>query len=217
MVHPFAETLNVEYNPAVPPMYYTEEECLSAENAERFLKAVEVLSYVILFSCLLNCKIVGLELFGVLQLAFIDLAAYDFININLSPLLGFKSFNGVNVELSQENSSPSHISEMGIYSSFVNNFNIMYLLMIIELLIGLIFRVVGGNFGWKLGKKIGVHLLKEGFLTLLMFSALNVGFSAGIHWKYAESTESSYIFSSIGLYVAFVIFFIMIICLEATS
>ena len=177
-----------------------------------------MLSYVILFSCLLSCKIVGLELFGVLQLAFIDLAAYDFVNINLSPLLGLRSFNGVNVRLNQENSSPpSHISEMGIYSSFANNFNIMYFLMIFELLIGLILRVVGGNFGWKLGKKIGVHLLKEGFLTLLMFSALNVGFSAGIHWKYAESTESNYILSSIGLYVALAIFFIMIICLEATS
>ena len=99
VVHPFSETLSVEYDPLVPPMYYTEEECQSGENAERFLKAVEVLSYFILFSCLLNCKIVGLELFGVLQLAFIDLAAYDFININLSPLLDFKSFNGVNVLL----------------------------------------------------------------------------------------------------------------------
>ena len=27
VVHPFSETLKVEYNPVVPPMYYTEEEC----------------------------------------------------------------------------------------------------------------------------------------------------------------------------------------------
>ena len=106
---------------------------------------------------------------------------------------------------------------MGIYSSFLNNFNVMYLLIVIELFIGLVFRVVAGNFAWKLGKTIGSHLLKEGFLTFLMFSALNVGFSAGIHWKYAHSTESTYIFSSIGLYTAFVMFFIMIICLQATS
>ena len=50
----------------------------------------------------LSCKIVGLEMFGVLQLAYFDLAHHDFFNIALSPLANFKSFNGINLSLSDK-------------------------------------------------------------------------------------------------------------------
>ena len=59
--------------------------------------------------------------------------------------------------------------------------------------------------------------MKEGFITLIMFNTLNIGFSAGIHWKYADPNENSYIFSTLGLYVGLVLLCLMIICLQITS
>jgi ABC-type Na+ efflux pump permease subunit len=44
-------------------------------------------------------KIVGLELFGVLQLSFISLISYEKLNINLMPLSQFKIFNGFQISL----------------------------------------------------------------------------------------------------------------------
>ncbi len=48
---------------------------------------------------LLSCKIVGLELFGVLQLAYISLASYDFYDMYLYPVTQFKTFNGLSLSL----------------------------------------------------------------------------------------------------------------------
>ena len=66
------------------------------------LKAVQGISYAILFSSLLSCKIVGLELFGVLQLSYFSLGNHDFLHVHLAPLASFKSFNGLNVEVEEE-------------------------------------------------------------------------------------------------------------------
>ena len=50
-------------------------------------------SYVILFASLLSIKIAGLELFGVLQLAYFTLADHEILNLYLSPFLAFSGFN----------------------------------------------------------------------------------------------------------------------------
>ncbi len=39
---------------------------------------------------LFSCKIVGLELFGVLQLSYFTIASHNFINVYLSPMLKLK-------------------------------------------------------------------------------------------------------------------------------
>lgn len=46
---------------------------------------------------MLPCKIVGLELIGVLQLAFFAMGSIDSVNIMLTPLLGMKGVNGLNI------------------------------------------------------------------------------------------------------------------------
>ena len=70
------------------------------------MKAVEAISYATLFASLLSCKIVGLELFGVLQLAYFDLAEHDFLNVYLAPLVSFRSTNGYNKKVNSESSQP---------------------------------------------------------------------------------------------------------------
>ena len=54
-----------------------------------------------MFFGIFSCKIVGLELFGVLQLAYFTLSSHDFLNLYLSPLISFKTFNGLNLKLVQ--------------------------------------------------------------------------------------------------------------------
>lgn len=63
-------------------------------------QVVEIISYVMLVISILSCKIVGLELFGVLQLAYFSLNQNQFLNVYLLALTKFKSFNGLNIELS---------------------------------------------------------------------------------------------------------------------
>ena len=54
-------------------------------------------SYGVLLISLFGKKIVGLELLGVLQFAFFDLADHDFWNIYLAPLANFRVLNGLNI------------------------------------------------------------------------------------------------------------------------
>jgi hypothetical protein len=38
-------------------------------------------------------------------------------------------------------------------------------------------------------KKLALRLLKQGFITLVLFNIFNISFSAGVHWKYANPTD----------------------------
>ena len=44
----------------MPPIYYSEEECEGAAVIEQLLLGTQVGSYIVLFSSLVSCKIVGL-------------------------------------------------------------------------------------------------------------------------------------------------------------
>lgn len=58
-----------------------------------------MMSYILLVVSLLSCKIIGLELFGVLQLSYFALIEHDFIILYLQPLTKFRTFNGLNLIL----------------------------------------------------------------------------------------------------------------------
>lgn len=89
--------LTIPYYSVVPAVYYSPDECKSAEQISSMMEVMQVFSYFILIISILSCKIVGLELFGVLQLSYFTLGSHDFINIYLSPLVNFKTFNGLNL------------------------------------------------------------------------------------------------------------------------
>ena len=113
VVYPSVQ-LDVVYSPMIPPSYYSAEECQTTETVQKILEVVEIMSYAMLFlGVILSCKIVGLEMFGILQLAYFDLAHHDFFNIVLSPLAEFKSFNGINLSFSdQVTALPSNLSSL---------------------------------------------------------------------------------------------------------
>ena len=86
------------YDPLIPAVYYSEEECRGADVVQKLLYGFTYTSYGVLLISLLTKKIVGLELFGVLQLAYFDLADHDFLHLYLAPLAEFKLFNGLNLD-----------------------------------------------------------------------------------------------------------------------
>lgn len=59
---------------------------------------VGVMGYVTMVASLASAKIVGLELFGVFQLAYLNLADQPSVNLFLSPLLNWRYMNGFNLK-----------------------------------------------------------------------------------------------------------------------
>jgi hypothetical protein len=53
-----------------------------------------------------------------------------------------------------------------------------------------------------------LNLLKQGLITLILFNAFNISFSAGVHWRYADPTDEYYMRSSIlmGLSLLLIVF-----------
>ena len=64
--------------------------------------AVEYASYGTLAISMLPCKIVGLELFGVLQMAHINVGNMDNVNTLLTPLMGMKGVHGYSMNMGEE-------------------------------------------------------------------------------------------------------------------
>ena len=93
-------TFKVNYPSLLAPVHYSEEECSVLESVEAYMTAVEVLSYAMLLFSLPSCKIVGLEMFGLLQLLYIDLATQTFLTLYSFPLTKFGLFNGLSISLS---------------------------------------------------------------------------------------------------------------------
>lgn len=96
------QTLSIDYKPFIPALYYSFTECQNSQKMESLVLAFEIMSYINLLLSLFSCKIVGLELFGVLQLAYFSLSSHTFLNIYLGPLVKLRAMNGINVGLVKE-------------------------------------------------------------------------------------------------------------------
>ena len=89
----------VRYQPIIPPVFYSPQECAITHSTRTYLQTVQIMSYVVLGgSVLAGCKVIGLELFGVLQLAYFDLITQDSLNFYSSTLADFHSFNGIRLD-----------------------------------------------------------------------------------------------------------------------
>ena len=161
---------------------------------------------------LLSCKIVGLEMTGLLQLAYFSLADQDFMPLYLAPFAGMREMNGLNLAFfDEEIQLPLMTQELGVSAAFLNNCNLMVLLMFCVGVVGLVLYQFGQLLGLDKCKYAGTLLLKQGLLTLMIFNALNLAFSAGIHWKYASEEEGALIiWSSVILYMTIVLLVVMV-------
>lgn len=76
-------TIMAQANNNLPFMFYTDEELQKQDDVAESVNALEIITYAILFLSMIPCKIIGLELIGVLQLAYFSLAQQDNINMFL--------------------------------------------------------------------------------------------------------------------------------------
>jgi hypothetical protein len=104
--------------------------------------------------------------------------------------MNIKEVNGINAMIFTEDEKilPVKVSSLGIKSLFLNNCNVMLGLITIELIVtGVLFAVA--HFVKSVSKKVSTsakYLIKEVFLTLMMFNAFNMAFGVGIHFHYAD-------------------------------
>ena len=94
--------LTMSFAPPVLPVLYSAQECSSAESLEILAIGMSVAAYVVMafgVSSLSN-KIIGVELFGVLQLAYFNLADhFSSVDLMLLPLAKLSISNGPNLRL----------------------------------------------------------------------------------------------------------------------
>jgi hypothetical protein len=80
---------------------------------------------------------------------------------------------------------------MGISSSFLNNLNIMALLIFaLPLIVGVCLIITKFTLNKILERKF-ITLLKQGSITLIMFNILHISYSFGVHLIYAYSSQSA--------------------------
>lgn len=63
---------------------------------------------------------------------------------------------------------------------FINNFNVMLLVMIVALMLGIALQITEKMHKNEKLNNIGKTILKQGLMTLVIFNIYNVSFSAGI-------------------------------------
>jgi hypothetical protein len=69
---------------------------------KKLAAVMEYGSYTTMALSALPCKIVGLELTGVIQLSFFSIASMDNVNIMMSPMMGMKGINGFSMEMGKD-------------------------------------------------------------------------------------------------------------------
>lgn len=135
-------------------------------------------------------KIVGLELFGVLQLAYFTLGNVDLVNLLLTPLMNMKGLNGLNIPFANSDSSilPKRVKSIGYSPNFLDNCSVMLILVLAEMAVALIIYFLAFLIKSQSPRlyKIAKRMLKEFLLTLLVFNSFNIAYSAGIHFTYSK-------------------------------
>ena len=179
---------------------------------------------------LTSSKVVGLELFGVMQLAYFDLMTQDSLNFYSSTLAEFNSFNGFKMpqSVSSSSSSPSvstspsastanTLNQMQMDTFFYGNFNIMFFILLGFFIVPLILFFIAKRARLRFLKKIAIYLFFELLLSIVLFTTYDIAFSAGIHWKYADSSSTQYIYSSLVLYSSLLLLIMVLILLVCAN
>jgi hypothetical protein len=135
-----ASTLTVTVIPSnnIPAVYLNTKSCTGVESTAKLLQAEAGIAYFGLLMSVFSCKIVGLEMFGVLQLSYFSLANYDYVPPALMGALQRKEVNGLNVGSSANDANiPSRVNANGFTASdFLSNINVMLFITAAIALVG---------------------------------------------------------------------------------
>lgn len=156
---------------------------------ETVYNAAVYASYGLLAVGMVCDKVIGVELFGVLQLAHLATSNLNSVQPLLAPLMNLSIVNGYNLDLSQSVSMlPNRVREIQYDELLLNNFNIMLGLMLVEIVVAGVLLIVGTfmpSFRQK-SRSIAKHMLKEYLLMMVIFNSYNVSYSLGLQLAYSD-------------------------------
>jgi cysteine-rich repeat protein len=206
---PITLTFNVVPTNNVLALYYEESVCKSASTMKKLAAVLEYGSYATMALSALPCKIVGLELTGVIQLSFFSMASMDNVNIMMSPMMGMKGINGFAIGMGKDPSkkrmlqtqtlTPSRVNSIGYNANFLRNCNVMLMLVLAVIAVAFTLYIITYIFK-KCAEtlhKVAKRMIKEVLLTLILFNCLNFAYSAGIHFRYAVPEDDLYLFGTL--------------------
>ena len=153
-------------------------------------------SYFVFIMSMFTNKIVGIEMMGVIQIAFFSLANLSFLTPYLKPLAKLKMVNGFNFKYIDNKDTPINISGLDYVSNISNSINVMLVFPMLCLIIGSVLFLMSKLKYYKKSRSIDVikwskKFFKQYFLTSTMFSLYNISFSTAIFIKY--NIDKSYI------------------------
>lgn len=117
-VAPFSIVSTVRPTNNLAAIYCSDGTCKLRKSSSVYETAQSTIAYVGLFFSLFSLKIVGLEMFGVIQLSFFILSDYDYVNPLLIGVLGRSEVNGININ--SNNKGSSSISSRVTLNGFKN-------------------------------------------------------------------------------------------------
>ena len=97
-------------------IYYNSSVCENKKVLQSVATAVEYASYGTLALSMLPCKIVGLELFGVLQMSHLNVGNMDNVNTMMTPLMGMKGVHGLTMDMGKESTNKSRLLQSSSYT-----------------------------------------------------------------------------------------------------
>ena len=184
-------TFQVTVDPSnnLPAIVYNSDTYQQTDTMKKVYDAAVYTSYGLFALGLLCDKVIGVELFGVLQLAYLCVSDLNNVQPLLSPLMNMSIVNGYNPSiLSEHFGVPNRIKTIGYKEEFLNNFSLMFGLVLVEIIVALGILAIGSllpNLRVK-SKMISMRMLKEYLLMLAVFNSLNIAYSLGIQTTYGS-------------------------------
>ncbi len=214
-------TIMTQANNNLPFMFYTEEQLEKQEEISQSVQTLEFASFTVFALSLIPAKINGLELMGVLQLAYFSLAQQENVNALLEPFMKMNEVNGFNPRIlaQLDEALPDQIAALGLDALFLNNCSVMFFLVVAEVIVAGVLYVLAklvSSCSTKLAS-LAKYLIKEVLLTLMMFNAFNIAFGVGLHFNYADKSSEGYLLSSLAAILAAILIFVPIILLVVTE
>lgn len=145
--------------------------------------AVGIASFAVMFLASFSTCLVGIELIGVLQLAYLNLADNKYVHLFLSPLIGWFFVNGYNILPTRFGAGvPESIRQISHSNLFLENVNIMFAVLVLVTVLFLAFEFAVSKFDLNWPKT--QTLVREVFMATYLFGCFNTAFSISIHCKY---------------------------------
>jgi hypothetical protein len=126
--------INITIDPSnnLPAVVYEDNTYGDYETMEVVYNSAVYASYGLMFLGMFCDKVIGVELFGVLQLAHLSVSDLNSVQPLLSPLMNLSIVNGYNPDLLDRDTfgMPKRVREIGYDTVFINNFGGMFMLVL---------------------------------------------------------------------------------------